>query len=677
MSFTSIFSRLNPPQQKAVTSTDGRVLILAGAGSGKTRVLTIRIAHLIQNLGASPDSILGLTFTNKAAAEMRHRVAEMLGSKIAKKITLCTFHSLCMQILRKDIHHLGYTSEFSLYDEKDIQRLVALIARDILQHEGVLPSLKPTLLALAEVNNRDFEWKEEEQTENETPDIWHTQFAKEIQKRLEDSLRAYNAVDFDHLLKLTVQLFEQFPAVLEKYQKQYQYIMIDEYQDTNPIQYRLAELLAQSHDRLCVVGDDDQSIYGWRGADIKNILSFDRAILIKLEQNYRSTNIILSAANTVIKNNKERHDKRMWSTQTAGPLIEVFHAPNEENEAEAVIHRIALLKEKENLKWSDFAILYRSNLLSRPFETALLKYTWKDGDEWCKGIPYQVFGGQEFYERREIKDLTAYMRVIVNPKDQEALLRIINIPRRHIGESTLDHLTQINRKEQVPLWDVLCEAARDNYFHIGNFELGEIPKKAKSGIISLVHIIEEAKSRFEQGPLHQGLAWLVDAIKYQKVIEEEVKSQKMRDFKWENVQEFIQSLEQYQIEKTTEGFATQAHLSDFISSLALDMRSMDSKKSNIEQDSVSLMTFHSSKGLEFEACFMIALEDHIMPHSKSIAIEEERRLMYVGITRAKKHLCCSMARKRKYMGKELQTTPSRFLLEIPKENLRPTVWDNP
>jgi superfamily I DNA/RNA helicase len=666
MSVQKEIALLNPHQRKAVELINGRVLILAGAGSGKTRVLTLRMAYLLQEKATSPKAILGLTFTNKAAAEMRHRLATFVDAQAAAHVTLCTFHSFCMQILRHEIGHLGYTTQFSLYDEQDVQRLINLIARDILQQEGELPSLAPTLAVIRQAKNKGAT------PEQLKGDSWHDHFAKEVYQRLQASMRAYNAVDFDHLLGLTVDLFERFSLVLEKYQERYRYIMIDEYQDTNPIQYRLASLLAAKYQNLCVVGDDDQSIYGWRGADVKNILLFDQATVIKLEQNYRSTNTILKAANTVIQNNQQRHHKALWSDKGEGEAIEIFHAPNEVEEAQAVIKRMVKLKETRGLRWREMAILYRSNALSRQFELALMKHTWKNGQQWVQGIPYEVVGGVEFYERKEVKDLCAYLRLIVNPLDQEALLRIINQPRRGIGEETLDLLTAYNRQHQIPLLEmfkgILQRDAR--FFHLA------LHAKAFKGLEDFMATLEEAKERFEKRPLADTLQWLIQRIDYQRAIKEEVKSQQMRDFKTENVQEFIHSLAEF--EKNAELHPEQeCSLAHFIANLTLDNQLMQANKKRHHEDHVQLMTFHSAKGLEFPACFLVGLEDHIMPHEKSLketGLEEERRLMYVAITRAKQHLTLSMAQQRNRMGKETASRPSRFLFEIPKELLCVTDW---
>lgn len=666
-----VFSGLNPQQKEAVEKVDGRVLILAGAGSGKTRVLTLRMAHLVRNCGVSPQSILGLTFTNKAAAEMRRRAGYLLGRESALQISLCTFHSFCMQVLRSEIHRLGYTSQFTLYDEKDVHRLVSLIARDLLEREGELPSLQSTTDAITIARNKGLKAEDIVNTGSE----WHDQFTRSLYQRLQDSMRAYNAVDFDSLLGLTVQLFENCPDVLERYQERFRYIMIDEYQDTNPIQYRLAALMSAKYNNLCVVGDDDQSIYGWRGADVQNILDFSDATLIKLEQNYRSTHTILKAANAVIQNNKKRHNKILWSDKGDGRAIEVFTAPNELNEAEAVVHRINQLRENEGLCWGNIAILYRSNALSRNFETALLKYSWKDKDDrWIQGIPYQVHGGVEFYERREIKDLFAYLRVIVNPLDQAALLRIINYPRRGIGEASLDNLTAYNRSNKVPLWDVINHVvhATSGYEELRD----KISPGALQGLQEFLDIMATAKTKFTQPPFCDTMNWLIDRISYQKAIYEEVKSDQMRDFKWENVQEFISAIADFEQKRALDP-ETPYTLHDYVVSSPIDKNWDGASNEEEKENKVTLMTFHSAKGLEFPACFLVGMEDHIIPHEKSLkqtGIEEERRLMYVAITRAMKFLTISMAHQRKRMGIDSPSRPSRFLFEIPKEHFKATRW---
>lgn len=662
---------LNPEQRRAVTCVNGRLLILAGAGSGKTRVLTMRMAYLIKACDVSPKNILGLTFTNKAAEEMRHRISGLIDKKSAKQVTLCTFHSLCMQILRKEIHHLGYTSHFSLYDEKDLQRLINTIIRDITGIQGELPSLEPTLHALQKARNKGLQPGQIEGTGSD----WHDKLSQELYAKLQVSLRAYNAVDFDHLLTLTVDVFEQFPQVLEKYQDLFRYIMIDEYQDTNPVQYRLAELLSAKYNNLCVVGDDDQSIYGWRGADVSAILNFQDAQVVTLEQNYRSTNTILKAANTVIAKNKNRHEKALWSQKGEGKSIEVFHAPTAIQEAEAVVARLKTVKETKKLNWGDIAILYRSNTLARPFETALHKQLWCDAEgRWNKGIPYQIVGGQEFYQRREIKDLLCYLRFIVNPLDQEALLRIINVPRRGIGESTLDLLTAHNRKTGISLWDLL-QVVTDPFSQ--NLLIDQMGSKAISALVAFYQMIEKAKTLFKSEALPIAMRAFLDLIKYRKAIEEEVKSEQMRAFKWSNVEEFVTSMEEFtSLHSNSDRFE---HLVSFVATISLDDKWDKDSNNKRDADAIKLMTFHGAKGLEFPACFLVGLEDHIIPHEKSMkdtGIEEERRLMYVALTRAKEHLTISMATQRSRMGKDESSKPSRFLFDIPKDLLKVTHWEN-
>lgn len=648
---------INPEQQRAVETTEGRVLVLAGAGTGKTLVLTTRIAYLIQEKGVSPEAILGLTFTNKAAEEMRHRLAKWVPAAIAKRVALSTFHSFCMQILRQEIHHLGYTEDFTLYNEGDIERLVKMIVRDLLERDGELPSLAPTMRALHLARSKGISPDEIE----DPASSWHDDLLKKLYRRLLEAMRAHNALDFDHLLYLTAELFEKHPAVLAKYQERYRYILIDEYQDTNPIQYKIASLLAQKYQNLCVVGDDDQSIYGWRGADVQNILNFDQAAVIKLEQNYRSTPTILNAANSLILQNRSRHGKSLWSSQEAGEKIQVFVAPTEKEEAEAIAYKALKMREKYQLRWSDIAILYRSNSLSRQLEQALLKVSWFENGEYRRGIPYHIFGGVEFYERREVKDVMAYLRVLVNPSDEAALVRIINLPRRGIGESTLDALTQINRGKNIPLWDLFQQAALDP----------EIPIKARNGFASFFSLMKEAKHRFASPPFSPSLEWLIESADLKRAIKEDVQSEKMREFKWENVQEMISSLAEY------ESLSPSPSLLDYLQKTPLQGGDRPFAKAS-QEEGIQLMTFHSAKGLEFPLCFLAGLEDHIIPHEKSLketGLEEERRLLYVALTRAKKHLVLSMAKQRLKMGKAADCRPSRFLHEIPKDLLLLTRWD--
>ena len=626
---------LNKPQQQAVKKVKGRVLVLAGAGSGKTRVITYRIAHLIKDLHVPAKNILGLTFTNKAAEEMKQRARKLVGGGGINGITLCTFHSFCMHVLRADIDKLGYTTSFSLYDERDIRRMIQQLARVHFQGDE-LPSLEPIIEAITYVRSRGLTAKD---LPSDDP------LTKSIYEDLATSLRAYNAVDFDNLIILTVELFKNHPEVLKKYRDQFKYIMIDEYQDTNDIQFELAELLTGPSGNLCVVGDDDQSIYSWRGAEVKHILNFKADHIVKLEQNYRSTQNILKAASNVIKNNKKRHDKEVFSAGSIGDPLEVFHAPSETDEARSIAERLIYYKNK-GYDWSEMAILYRTNLLARGFEMALIEAPWKKGDKWIRGIPYQVFGGTGLYERSEIKDLMAYLRVIENSRDAEAILRIINTPRRGIASGTLDKITRHNRTQKLPLWDVLKNLPLD------------LSPRSKSAVENFIRVIEEGRSLFRSSPPDKAMQSFIDLIDYKRAIEEEVKSEKMRAFKWQNVQEVITALKDYKDLRT------------FLSTSLLNRNPVKDRHSNKTEDRVNLLTFHSAKGLEFPLCFLVGLEDHVLPHEKregTDELEEERRLFYVAITRAKQHLTLSMARKRKRYGKETPSNPSRFLFEIPKD----------
>ena len=660
--------KLNAAQEKAVLATEGRVLVLAGAGSGKTRVITYRIAHLIQNLKVEPSSILGLTFTNKAAEEMRSRLKTLISKDQAKKAHLSTFHSFCMSILRKEIQKLGYTPHFTIYDEADNERLIKNILKDTLKiSTQELPPLKPIIAALSEAKNKGSKAFEHVNKPER-------KFFQELFERFNFTLKAYNALDFDSLLTLTLELFEKFPAVLKKYQEKYRYIMIDEYQDTSSIQYKIAEKLAANNNNLCVVGDDDQSIYAFRGAEISHILNFKADHMIKLEDNYRSAPSILEAADSVIKNNKGRHLKKLRSQKKDIAKIALFHTPTDKEEAEAVAEKIVRLKKNNHLALKDIAILYRSNNLSRQMEMALMNVFFEENGQWNKGLPYKVFGGLEFAERSEIKDIMSYLRIIANPQDKEALVRIINVPRRGISEKTLTYLTSFSQKQNLSFWKALKAIADKK--NQAEDETGDAPahentplkSKTLKGIVNLVEAIDEAKVRFaSKTPLFETLKWFLERINYRQAIREDTKSEKAEIFKWENAEETISALSQYEEEQKDN-----ASLADFIATTALARQNPFKSEDKNRQDRVQLMTFHRAKGLEFKACFLIGLEDHILPHEKSqtkAGIEEERRLFYVAITRAMDYLFLSMAQNRRKGGGKMTTNPSRFLKEIPKELL--------
>ncbi len=603
--------RLNPSQLQACTSINGKVLVLAGAGSGKTTVLTERILHLINDHGVKPESILGLTFTNKAAAQMRDRICKRIGKTIGQNIPLLTFHSFCLAILKEEIHHLGYTTNFSLYDEKDKQRLEDEVYTDLSGQEGKT------------VTEQDF------------------------RKGMAGVLKAYNAVDFDGLLELTVELFKNHPEILKKYQNQYHYVMIDEYQDTNQVQYELIDLLTKEHGNLFVVGDDDQSIYGFRGAQVDHILNFPHDTVVKLEENYRSTQPILDIANSVIAKNSKRHDKVLFSTKKSKNLPRLFHAPTEAEEAETIIHRLLYLKNEKKLEWSDIAILYRSNNLTKPFEVALMQASWRDNNQYVRGIPYHVVQGMSFYQRTEVKDLFAYLKVLHNPKDTTALLRILNYPKRGISTASIESLNKEASRLTLDLYQAL-----EHYDHL------DISSQGKVGISIFNSILAKAK---EKPTLTEKVQFLIDELNLKEEIKKEVKSEQAQMYKLDNINTCLQMAVQADIDRAT--------LGDFINGSLIDdhMHSKDKRGKG-----VNLLTFHSAKGLEFKACFIVCLEDGTMPHEKSIeegGLEEERRLFYVAITRAKEFLYLSMARKRLFRGKPMTRTACRFLFEIPKQLL--------
>ncbi|NGX56384.1 MAG: ATP-dependent DNA helicase PcrA [Candidatus Anoxychlamydiales bacterium] len=652
---------LNTEQKKAVDLINGRILILAGAGCGKTKVLTYRIANLITNKGINEGNILALTFTNKAAKEMRVRLSKLIGNSKSKKVTLSTFHSFAMLLLRKEAEKIGYSSNFSIYDDLDMQRFYKSLISDYIQNDKVI-SVNSIIEKISNAKNLNLSIDEiplfEEKDKNE--------IFLSVYKQINHSLKAYNAMNFDTLLSSLVELFEKNADVLKKYQNKYKYILIDEYQDTNPIQYKIADLLSKNHNNLFVVGDDDQAIYSFRGSCIKHILNFKADHIVKLEQNYRSTNIILDAANSVIKNNKTRHDKVLFSKNISDEQIKLFHAPTEVEEAQSVINRAIDLKQNYNLNWNDIAVLYRSNSLSRNIEMHLIQAMWKKDGSWVRGIPYDIYGGLSFAQRAEIKDILSYLKVICNETDLESLFRIINVPRRGISDKTIELIKNYKKDKKLSFYKVL-KLIKENKIDLSKEKISFQPRSLR-GIESFVTLIEEAKMKFSKGSLHTTLKWFINKIDYKKAIAEEIKSEKARLIKWENVNECINALSTYEEEEKNPS------LNHFISSTMLDKDNLY-KPDKTSTNKLQLMTLHSSKGLEFKACFIIGLEDSIIPHEKCMTnIDEERRLFYVGLTRAKKYLILSMARNRKRVGKNVPTNPSRFLFEIPKELLKICSW---
>lgn len=628
---------LNKEQALAVQTTDGPMLILAGAGSGKTKVLTCRIAHLLQQ-GVAPYRILAITFTNKAAAEMRERVDRMAG-EAAKDVWLFTFHAFCARLLRRDIDKLeGYGNNFAIYDTSDAQNVVKQVLKEMnldekrFQPAGLcarISSAKNQLLSPVDYAKAANDFYEEK--------------AAQIYASYQEKLRQNNALDFDDLLLLTVQLLQENAEVREKYQDKFQYIMVDEYQDTNHVQYLLTKLLAGKHRNICVVGDADQSIYGWRGADIQNILDFEKdypdAKLIKLEQNYRSTQVILDAANAVIENNTGRKPKNLWTDNGTGREITYFQAMDERDEARFVIEQLQRLQQEENMRLGDMAVLYRTNTQSRVFEEMLIK----------SGISYNMVGGTKFYERKEIKDILAYLRVIFNPNDSLSLLRIINVPRRGIGDATLGRLQAYAAENGLHLFEVLSNAAavpRLNSRFVGKLD-------------ELSGIIFELMGEAEEVPVKQ---LIEDVMQRTGYLEELQLSKNVQDqSRVDNLMELLSVAEDF-----AKG-GEENTLENFLANVALVS---DIDDAELGEDAVTLMTLHSAKGLEFPVVFLAGMEEGIFPHARTLMdeeeIEEERRLCYVGITRAEKYLFMSNARMRTIYGHTVSYPPSRFLQEVPR-----------
>lgn len=638
---------LNPDQREAVEKTEGPVLILAGAGSGKTRVLTTRIAYLIENKGVQSANILAITFTNKAANEMRERVEETLESD-ANDMWISTFHSCCVRILRKDINRIGYNRSFVIYDSADQVTLVKDCLKELNLSEKVFEP-KVVMSYISSAKDKLYspkEFKDINRHDNRMSKI------ADIYALYQDRLKRNSALDFDDLIYKTVELLKTDKEVLDFYVNRFKYIMVDEYQDTSKAQYELIKLLAKDHQNICVVGDDDQSIYGWRGADIRNILEFERDYdnvhTVKLEQNYRSTQVILDAANTVISNNIERKRKKLWSEKKEGELIKIQLSDTEISEADFVSNMIYRLAIQQNRSYKDFAILYRANAQARPIEEALNK----------SQIPYNIYGGTKFYERKEIKDLLAYLKVIQNPQDDISLKRIINVPRRGIGLRTIEKIEDRASLKQESMYSVLIDIDTNS----------DISTKAKNSINDFVDTVGILRTIKEVYPVSKLIEKVLETTGY---IEELTKQKnEMSKEKSEEAQDRIDNLKEFisialEFERTSEDQS----LETFLTGVALSSESSDEE----EIDKVSLMTIHTSKGLEFPVVFLVGMEEGLFPISRAIRsmndsdIEEERRLCYVGITRAKEVLYMTLTQKRTLYGKTNPSIASRFMEELPGE----------
>ena len=629
---------LNPMQRRAAETLEGPVLILAGAGSGKTRTLTYRVANLLEH-GVKAWHILALTFTHKAAREMRERIERLAGAD-AGEAWIGTFHSICCRILRRDIEKLGYERSFTIYDDDDQQRVIKAVLKELDIDEKFLPP-KAVSADISDAKNRLL-----------SPDEWlqrrggdyRSQKTHDVMTRYEQRLRAANALDFDDLLVKTLQLFVEHPPVLEYYQSRFQYVHVDEYQDTNYAQYQLVSLITRKSRNLCVVGDDDQSIYGWRGADIRNILDFEKdfpdATVIKLEQNYRSTANILDAANQIIAHNEGRKEKELWTEDGEGEKITLYAAADERDEAAWICQRIRQLQ-RGGTPYGSIAILYRMHALSRVLEETLMR----------AGIPYHVYGGTRFYDRREVRDVLAYLRVIQNPADDISLSRIINVPKRAIGDSTVEQLTQYARQNDMSLYAAVA-APPDT--------LSSRARKSVNDFSSLIVSLLLAK---ETLPLSELVQKVIDdsglIAQYQKEENEENQA------RIENIREFMGAVTEF--EQKSEDKSLFAFLENV--ALVTELDNQDSAPSF-----VTMMTLHSAKGLEYDAVFMSGMEEGIFPSARAMQednrVEEERRLCYVGVTRARKLLHFSYARRRMLFNQMQFNAPSCFLQEIPKRLIR-------
>ena len=636
------FEILNLQQKAAAEQTEGPMLILAGAGSGKTRVLTCRIAYMIRERGVQPWNILAITFTNKAAGEMRDRVNAAIGEK-AGQVWVATFHSTCCRILRQHIDRLGYDRSFTIYDTDDSRQVV----KEAVKQLELDPKVYKEKSILARISAAKNEMIDPDQMEAEAS-RWEEQKTAEIYGVYQRRLRQNNALDFDDLLLKTVELFQKEPEVLLSYQERFRYILIDEYQDTNTVQFELVRLLASRYRNLCVVGDDDQSIYKFRGANIRNILSFEQEYpgcqVIRLEQNYRSTERILDAANKVIAHNQGRKKKTLWTENEEGAQVRFRQFPTGYDEAEFVIGEIAELARTQQKPYSDFAVLYRTNAQSRIFEEKCVS----------ADIPYQIVGGVNFYSRKEIKDLLAYLKTIDNGSDDLAVTRILNVPKRGIGQTTIARIAQYARDREMSVYAALLEA--DEIPGIG---------RSLSGIRSFTSMISRFRAASDEYlSVRQLLEMILKDTGYQKELEEEDTDEARA--RLENIGELISKASDY------EDQAEEPSLSDFLQQVSL-VADIDSVDDNA--DRVLLMTLHAAKGLEFDSVYMTGMEENTFPSYMSLGagneeeIEEERRLCYVGMTRAQKNLTLTAAQIRMVRGETRYYTASRFVSEIPREML--------
>ena len=642
-------SKLNPRQREAVRYTDGPLLVLAGAGSGKTSVITRKIAFLIEQLGIPGRHIAAVTFTNKAAREMKERVGSIIDRKLTRGLTVSTFHNLGLTIIREEHDHLGYHPGFSIFDAEDAKALL----QDLMLTHGSTDAGDELNAVQMTISS----WK----SAMRTPAEALSKATDEREQRIaiiygyyNEYLKAYNAVDFDDLILLPVLLFRQHPDVLAKWQRKIRYMLVDEYQDTNLCQYELVKLLVAGRAAFTVVGDDDQSIYAWRGARPENLQQlkqdFPSLKVVKLEQNYRSTSRILRAANTVIANNPHAFEKVLWSDHAMGEEIRIIRCRNEEAETERVVTEILDQKLKQGLGFRDFAVLYRGNHQARLLEVKLQAYQ----------IPYHISGGQSFFAKSEIKDAMAYLRLLINPTDDAAFLRVVNVPRREIGPRTLEQLSHYARARNVSLFKALGDMGAQSH----------VTDKGLERLRRFAHWVDGTCERLHSDDPVQVIKQLYTDIEYEEWLHQHSGSPKQATRRMENIWYLVDSIQR--MLDDGKGTADEIGIEDAITKLILrDM--MEQREEEDDSDKVQLLTLHASKGLEFPHVFIIGLEEEILPHRVSIEeenIEEERRLMYVGITRAKETLTLTYAASRRQYGEKIETIPSRFLDELPEEDVR-------
>jgi DNA helicase-2/ATP-dependent DNA helicase PcrA len=641
-----LFATLNPTQREAVAATEGPVLVVAGAGSGKTRVLTYRIAHLVRDLGVSPYEILAITFTNKAAGEMKDRVEALIG-RVAHDMWVSTFHSACVRILRQEIGRFGYRSSFTIYDDADANRLITMCIKDL----DLDPKRFPPRQMKAAISRAKNELIDYETFASRDSGFYHEK-ASDIYRLYQQRLVEASAVDFDDILKLTVELFQAFPDVLERWQNRFRYVLVDEYQDTNHAQYMLVKLLAQRHRNVCVVGDSDQSIYAFRGADLRNIMEFEKdypdARIVLLEQNYRSTQTILDAANAVITNNAGRKPKRLWTDEGSGDPIVVFEAQDEHEEAAYIAEEITRLADT-GIAPDEIAVFYRTNAQSRVIEELFVRF----------GVTYQVVGGLKYYDRREVKDALAYLKSIVNPDDQVSIKRIINTPKRAIGDTSVAHVDRFSQSHGIGFMDALRRVR----------EIDALTTRAQNGIADFVALMDVIAEKATIGPEAAVDAVLtdtgyLDSVRSERTIEAMGREENLREL-LTAAGEFEETGPASMGPDDWQALDGLGKLEMFLESISLvtDLDAIDQSRA------VTLMTLHNAKGLEYPAVFLTGLEDGVFPHMRALGdpaeLEEERRLCYVGITRAERRLYLTRAWSRNLWGQNNYNGPSRFLKEIP------------